>query len=232
MPPAVGQSVHVGVDVVSGFRYGVRMPRLGRAKTDAAELAQIAGECGFSVVTLRDLEATTGNVLNAIRRAAAELRRDDTFVLTFSGHGLAADTREGFQQSWVLYDDVLVRYGNDGLDAALAEFEAGVRVLVIANCCFAAGSLGRTPPTPAIRASVVRIAACRAREVAFDSCEPDGPSPFIASFKRALSSRAGSGFFPFFDSLYASRHDGMTPQIEVGSPRSEAFLAAGPFRLA
>jgi hypothetical protein len=228
----IGRSVHLGVDVVSGFRYGNRVSPLQRANVDATELGRIAARRGFSVTALRNSRATTDNLLDAIRRAAAELRRDDTFVLTFSGHGLAAETHNGFQQSWCLFDDVLVRYGPDGLDAALTQFEDGVRVMIIANCCFAATGVGRTPPTPPIRAHVVRIASCRSRELALDTWEPDGPSPFVTAFKSALRSRTTSGFFPFFDRLRENRCGGMMPQIEVGKPRSEAFLEAGPFRLA
>lgn len=231
MRHAIGRSVHIGLDAVSGFRYGVRARPLMRAKTDTAELAQIASAGGFSALTLRDGEATKRNVLDAIACGAAELHSGDTFALTFSGHGLAAVTSAGFQQSWCLFDDVMVRYGDRGLDAALAQFREGVRVMVIANCCFAATGIGPTPDTPAVRAYVVRIASCMSGQVALDTSDDGGPSPFVASFKAALRANGAPGFFDVYERLRARRHPAMLPHIEIGDPRSESFLAAGPFKL-
>lgn len=226
-----GHSVHIGLDVVSGFRYGARLRPLERACRDAAELARVSKRRGFSALTLHDERATGANVRAVIGDAARTLRRNDTFVLTFSGHGISVQTLAGFQQSWCLFDNALVRFGPDGLDAQLAKFRAGVRILIVANCCFAAANGTSSLPTPPIRAHVVRLASCRTNEPAFDTSDEDGPSPFVVSLKAALRARAEPGFFPFYDRLNGNRHPAMRPHLEIGHPRSESFLATGPFRL-
>lgn len=228
----IGHSLHIGLDAVSGFRYGVRLRPLASAARDAAELARISKRRGFSARVLRDAQATRANVHAAIEDAVRGLRRNDTFVLSFNGHGLAVQTHAGFQQSWCLFDGAIVRFGQDGLDAALAKFRAGVRILIIANCCFAAPGSRSTIRTPPARAHIVRLASCRTNEPAFDTSDEGGPSPFVASLKQALRSRAERGFFPFYERLNAIRHPAMRPHLEIGIPRSDAFLATGPFRLA
>jgi Caspase domain len=216
--------VHIGVDVVSSFRYGGGMAQLKRACIDMRQLARLASRRGFSVVALGNERATVSTVRQAVMSAVRELRAGDAFVLTFSGHGVGAHTAGIHQQAWCLFDDTLLRYGENGLDALLAQFRRGVRILVVANCCFAAASGARTPPTPPIRAHVVRIAASSARDLAYEHADEKQPSPFVTAFKNALRGRGD--VFQFIERLGESYG---SPRLEINGPRSESFLAGGPF---
>lgn len=226
---SVARSLHVGVDVVSSFRYGRRLTALSSSKIDAREFARVAAGRGYSAVTLVDDDATIAKVSDAIAAAARALRRGDSFVLTYSGHGMAGDTPAGFQQSWCLYDETLVRYGGEGLDALLAKFRSGVRILIVANCCYSGARGARTPRTPPIRANVIRLSASTSREVSFDRPDGRGPSPFIARILGELNSSNDGGFPTFVERLASGLP--ATPQLEIAGTRDEAFLRLGPFRL-
>lgn len=205
--------------------YGRRLRALNAGKVDAHALARAAAGRAYAATVLTDTEATTANVSNAIAAAARVLTAGDTFLLAFNGHGLAADTPFGFQQSWCLFDQGLLRFGDDGLDAQLAQFGPGVRVLVVANCCHSGALAGRKPPTPEIRAHVVRIAACGAAELALDMPDTSCPSPFARSFIDAVGKPGDGGIFSMFDRI--EKNAGGLPQLEIGNPRSEEFLRDG-----
>ena len=215
-----GLSLHVGVADVSWFRYGNRLRRLNGPLYDAGALAGVAAEGGFSAATLSNNDATGERLRAALSEAARRLATGDSFLLTYSGHGLAGRTREGFQQSWCLFDAPFFRFGEEGLDAMLSAFVPGVRVTVLANCCHSGVDDGAWV-TPPIHAEVIRLSACRANEVTFDSRGPS-PSPFIRQVLAA--SRADGGFDGFFARLG-------TGVIERSANCSAGFLAAGPFRL-
>jgi hypothetical protein len=185
----------------------------------------VARARGFTTKVLANQDATSACVREEIVSAARLLRAGDTFLLAFNGHGLAGDTPYGFQQSWCLHDEPLVRFGNDGLDAQLALFHAGVRVLVIANCCHSGIHRGRTRPTPEVRAHVVRISACAAADVALDWPDASRPSPFANSLIKAARECGDRGLLRLFDRIAETA--GGLPQLEIGDPRSEEFLRDG-----
>ena len=186
----------IGVAELCIFRYGRRFRSLPSAPCDARELARAAETRGFVARTLIDDEATTEDARAAICVAARELRDDDSFVLSFSGHGLASAMPEGFQQSWYLFDGPLPRFGFDGLDALLATFEAGVQITIVANCCGAARGAEPAVETPPIRADVVRIAACGAAEITLASPDAERPSEFV---RRVLDELESGGDFGGFE---------------------------------
>lgn len=220
----IRHAVSIGVDVVSSFGYGRRLRTLHAAAGDARALALVARARGFTTNVLANQDATSAHVREEIVSAAALLRGGDTFLLAFNGHGLAGDTPYGFQQSWCLHDEPLVRFGKEGLDALLARFRAGVRVLVIANCCHSGIHRGRTRPTPAVHAHVVRISACAAADIALDWPDDSRPSPFANSFIHAAR-RDEDGLLGLFARIAATA--GGLPQLEIGEPRSEEFLRDG-----
>jgi hypothetical protein len=217
--------VSIGVDVVSSFGYGRRLRPLNAAAVDARLVEQYTASCGLPTQLLVNGAATTTNVREAIAAAARQLSAGDRFLLAFNGHGLAGEGPSGFQQSWCLYDQPLVRFGDDGLDAQLALFRAGVRVLVVANCCHSGVEHGPTLPTPRIRAHVVRFAACNAADIALDWSDATRPSPFAKSFVDAVRRGCDGGIVGLFARI--ARTCGGLPQLEIGEPRSEAFLADG-----
>lgn len=192
---------------------------------DSEALGRMAAGRNFATTVLANAEATTRNVCAAMASAAASLVAGDTFLLAFSGHGVAAETPFGFQQSWCLYDTALVRFGHDGLDAQFAAFAPGVRVLLIANCCHSGARFGATLPTPPIQAHVVRFAACASGEISLDSLAAGRLSPFAESFIAAAGEQERGDIFALFERLTKGAH--ALPQLEIGNPRSEEFLRDG-----
>lgn len=190
----IRRSLHLGVGAGSRFRYGTTLSPLQSPVLDAKELARVAAGIGFSAATLTGVEATTVRTRELLSQAASGLRDGDTFLLTFSGHGLAAIDIFGFQQSWCLYDKPLVRFGPKGLDALLATFRAGVRIVIVANCCHATAGDHAPRPTPAIAANVVRIGAVGFGEMAFESGDAEIVSPFV---RRVIDAIEAHGFEPF-----------------------------------
>jgi hypothetical protein len=82
-------------------------------------------------------DATRIHVIQAIKRAATSLQAGDIFMLYYSGHGgqlpdLNEDEEDALDETWCLYDGQLV---DDELHACLADFAAGVRVLVLSDSC-------------------------------------------------------------------------------------------------
>lgn len=222
-----GRSLNVAAGSVSSFRWGTRLRPIPSAASDASALASLAASRSFDTVTLIDREARFDAVRHEISRAAADLSAGDTFVLTFSGHGLAGKRRGIFQQSWCLHDDPLMRFGDDGLDAMLAAFAPGVRIFVVANCCHSGAPDGPTPLTPNVRAHLVRLNACGIGYTTNGS-ETATESPFVSRIMDAASS---TGNFDSFFRALVSSSNGSKPQLEVPEPRDDRFLSDGPFRV-
>lgn len=218
-----GRCLNVAAGAVSSLRWGTRLRPLPAAAADADAFARLAAAREFESVTLSDQHAGLDAVCAAIRAAAETLTAGDTFVLTFNGHGLAGTRRGLRQQSWCLFDGPLMRFGENGLDALLASFAPGVRIFVIANCCHSGTPSGPTLPTPAPRAHVVRLSVCGAGDITI-AMDESTISTFAA---RVL---AAAAFPRDFESFFAAIDD-PGAQLEIHDPRSESFLADGPFRL-
>jgi hypothetical protein len=224
-----GRSLHIGLDFASSQRWGRLAPPLPSPAGDAKAFAGVAAARKFAVTTLVNEQATLGAVRGAIADAARELRDGDSFVLTFSGHGLAATTRTGFQQSWCLFDDAWARFDRSGLDAALTRFASGVRILIVVNCCFA------SPPRDAIvrrrfvHRNLVRIGSSTSFTIASSSRQQ--LSPFVRRFIDVLAANDYHGFHGFFRELTFRPIAPMMPKIEIAPRCSKEFLRVGPFRL-
>lgn len=225
-PSPIRRSLSIGLNVVSTLRYGRGVRPLESPVLDAQTFARAATARSYLAALLLDHDATFANVLHAIHEAAEALGSADTFVLTFSGHGLAGQTRDGFQQSWYLFDRPLLRYGSDGLDALLARFRPGVRILIVANCCHSGTNAGPVP-TPPIRAEVIRVAACSASEIVEASADANVPSPFIRRFLAELPGRVHGGFPGLIERLQCDSLS--APQLEINDRTTEDFLYGRPF---
>jgi len=224
-----GRSLHVGLDVASSHRWGRLAPPLPSPAGDAKAFARVAAARGFAAATLVNEQATHAAVRGAIADAARELRDGDSFVLTFSGHGLAATTRTGFQQSWCLFDDALARFGANGLDAALTRFASGVRILIVVNCCFASPPRDAVAGRRSAHRDLVRIGS--STSFAFASSSRQHLSPFVRRFIDVLDASDYHGFQGFFRELTFQPIAPMTPKLEIAPHCSPNFLRAGPFRL-
>ena len=134
---ANGISVHIGVNDVDADHYGGWSSPLKACENDANDMHALAKGVGFSSRLLVAAEATRGAVTDAIKTAASELVAGDIFFLTFAGHGgqlkdMDGDEADGKDETWVLYDGQLL---DDELNVLWAEFDPGVRVLVLSDSC-------------------------------------------------------------------------------------------------
>ncbi|NNE60025.1 MAG: caspase family protein [Woeseia sp.] len=160
-----GISVHIGINEVDPYKYPLSPYRRGgkyavlsddyhpvdfdcdfwvgwrgslsSCELDADNMYALAKKQKFKAKRLKTKQATTDNVINAIRGAAKELQAGDTFLMTYSGHGaqvedLSGDERDGEDETWCLYDRMFL---DDEQCELYAEFRRGVKILVLSDCC-------------------------------------------------------------------------------------------------
>lgn len=132
-PTAVhsGVSLHVGVDRTDPGHYGALRPLRG-AERDARSMAQLAEAQAFERrAVLVGAAATIEAVRREIARAAGRLRAGDTFLFTFAGYGGAIwdlQAPDRVARTLCLHDQQLLV---SLLEADLARFRAGVRIIVV-----------------------------------------------------------------------------------------------------
>jgi hypothetical protein len=134
-----GISIHIGVNHPAGNH-----ERLTRSEDTAWKLAELSCQAGYRAIhVLRGAEATRDAVGALLDGAARALRPGYTLFVSFSGHGSRVpdthgDEIDGWDETWCLHDAALV-------DDELVEFwrllAPGSRALVVADCCFAGGSI-------------------------------------------------------------------------------------------
>jgi len=154
---AIGASLHIGVNVVSGANYEGWTGPLAACEFDANDMAAVAKAQGIVPKVLLTRKATRANVLKGLRAASKRLKSGDLFLLTYSGHGGQVDDISGeeddkLDETWCLYDSQLI---DDELYLELSRFAKGVRVLVLSDSCHsgtvtraalpASGATGRRP---------------------------------------------------------------------------------------
>ncbi len=157
-----GISLHIGLNTLNPQEYRGTSDLRG-CENDAIAMQSIADSQGFTSSLLLSKEATTRNVVIAIKQAVGSLQAGDTFLMTYSGHGgqvwdqsLDESATEGVSlQGWdtagkpimwgeggkdetlCLYDRM---YWDDELNRQLAQFASGVKIVMVADCCHAASN--------------------------------------------------------------------------------------------
>lgn len=129
-----GISVHVGVKRFFPAEYK-DLPNTKSCAADARELERIAKERGFETILLvKGADTVVSRLADAIKTAGQNLDSGEHFLLTFSGHGMAATVGSHTYQAWCLSDARLYR---QELATLLSDefFKAGVRITIVANCC-------------------------------------------------------------------------------------------------
>lgn len=133
-------SIHIGVNDPQERCAGLPLEHSETAAWRMAELANRAGYDGLLV--LRGPEATCKAVDDAFAGAAQTLAGGDTLLITFSGHGTVVRDRNcdelGWDEAWCLHDGILL---DDKLAGFWKLFEAGVRIVVVAESCFSGDML-------------------------------------------------------------------------------------------
>ncbi|MGK0222619.1 MAG: putative caspase-like protein, partial [Limisphaerales bacterium] len=142
---AKGMALVIGVEHVDETKYRGWSGKLNCTSNDANAIAELAKEKGFSTTLLLTSDATTHGVKEGILHAASELESGDIFFMYYSGHGgstndkSADEAGDGKDETLCLYDAQLL---DDELYVLWPHFAAGVRVLVVADCCHS-GSMTR-----------------------------------------------------------------------------------------
>lgn len=133
----IARSIHFGLNCVNPEAYGGWEGPLAGCHNDARDWAAFVQVRGFNPTVFLDDHCTRDRVRTEIAAAAEELRAGDTFLLTYSGHGgqvpdINGDEQDGADETLCLYDGQLI---DDEIDRLLAEFAAGVRVIVVSDSC-------------------------------------------------------------------------------------------------
>jgi hypothetical protein len=132
-----GISLHLGVNRCSADHYRGWEGPLSSCENDVDVMLAIAKSQGFETRELKTVSATRDAVRGAILEAARTLSAGDLFLVSYSGHGgqvrdVTGEESDGKDDTWCLYDGQLL---DDELNVLLAEFAAGVRVLVLSDSC-------------------------------------------------------------------------------------------------
>lgn len=172
-------SLHIGLNNVNNRAYpGYILPTLAGCHNDSLSMQHLARLNGYQPVVMLDAKGTIQNVKNAILHAASSLKAGDSFFLTYSGHGdqvknlnPAEDNEaDGKDETWCLYDGNLV---DDVLTTLLAQFAAGVKIVVLADCCHSGTGVDTCVTMSAktdgrIPASVVFFSGCQDSQYSLD----------------------------------------------------------------
>jgi hypothetical protein len=134
---AKGMALNIGLNAVDPRHYQGWSGELNACEPDADDLAEIAGAGKFTVQKLLTKSATRNATLGAIEKAAKALKTGDMFFVSYSGHGgqvpdKTDDEPDAQDETWCLFDGQLI---DDELYMALAQFQPGVRILVLSDSC-------------------------------------------------------------------------------------------------
>lgn len=143
--PNRGVSLNIGLNSVDPSHYAGWSGPLTACEADAEDMALIAKSQGFQTKQLLTKQATRKNVLNAMHEAAKTLKKGDTFLLSYSGHGgqlpdTNHDEDDALDETWCLYDGELI---DDEIYVAMNRFADGVRVAMFSDSCHS-GTVSRT----------------------------------------------------------------------------------------
>lgn len=132
-----GMSLHIGLNYVDPEHYDDWNGELSAAEKDAEDMFSIAQSQGLVPLKLLRAEATRDAVISEISNAAKKLKKNDLFVITYSGHGgqipdINSDEEDQMDETWCLYDGELL---DDELSALWLTFSKGVHIFVISDSC-------------------------------------------------------------------------------------------------
>jgi hypothetical protein len=140
-----GISLNIGLNSVDPGHYAGWSGDLLACEADADDMALIAQSRGFQTKKLLTKQATRKNVLNLVGQAAKTLKKGDTFLFSYSGHGgqlpdRNSDEDDALDETWCLYDGELI---DDEIYVMLNKFQEGVRVFMLSDSCHS-GTVSKT----------------------------------------------------------------------------------------
>ena len=137
-----GFSLHIGVNRLSRHRFKKRVGTLHSPENDARAMAAIAAEKGYeNIKVLMGKRATKDAYYHSLHEYASKLKSGDLFLMTYSGHGTKVDDLSGEEkdhkdEAFCLYNDIVI---DDDLLHSMEQFEEGVRLVLIMDCCYSEG---------------------------------------------------------------------------------------------
>ena len=166
-------SLHIGLNSVDPSGYDGWDGTLRACENDARDMASISKSLGYSSTVLLTTAATARKVVAAITKVAGAMQAGDIFWLTYSGHGGQVPDRNGdeatadageigetadrYDETWVLYDRMLV---DDELWALWSLFPAKSRIVMLSDSCHS-GTVAKAPVGPGNPAVRKRAVASR-----------------------------------------------------------------------
>ncbi len=108
---------------------------------DANDWAATLADRGFAVTKLLDSQATKAAMMAAMSGLIGKAAKNDTLVITFSGHGtympdLDGDEADGFDEALCTYDiSTNGPINDDEIKTLFANRKAGVSILLVADSC-------------------------------------------------------------------------------------------------
>jgi hypothetical protein len=187
---ARGLSIHIGVNRIDPAHYGTAGVLHG-CENDARAMEALARAQGFEPRMLLTTDATSAQVLAALRDAASRLRTGDILLLTYAGHGaqvpdLDDEAEDRQDETWCLYDRMVL---DDELYAAWGQFAAGVRIAVLSDSCHS-GTVTRHLVRETSIVKEMYYASLAAPAPARDVGEAGGVRAFLASLPLPRSAAA------------------------------------------
>jgi hypothetical protein len=220
----VGISLHVGVNQTDPFKLGAgAFPTLFGCDLAARAMEGITRVRGFRRrLTLVDGAATRQAVVTWLQAAAATSRAGDLVMITFAGHGARIRDDRPVARGMVLAD---AKLRDDDLQAELVRFRAGVRVVVIGDCCFSGGLVTAARATVA---DVLLLSATSETDLAPGSPDPNTLPPFTARLVGGWNRKHGD-----FPGGYRELHADIRGRATLNSDqvRTAGFLLQQPFSI-
>ncbi|HEU0055176.1 MAG TPA: caspase family protein [Longimicrobium sp.] len=127
-------------------RISLDLPELKLPEKNAQRFAGLiqSARYGYQVAQplLLGSMATIGAWKKAVKDAVAGLQQDDVLLLFFSGHGYQASEVDlcpdgGTNEYWCFFTEKLL---DNEIGAVLESIPSGLRVFVVADCCYATGT--------------------------------------------------------------------------------------------
>ncbi|MEO1513759.1 MAG: caspase family protein [Bacteroidota bacterium] len=101
---------------------------------------------------MEDYQALHDDVARKLRLMARSLKAGDVFTFYFTGHGESLKNfafydfnrseQDGTDEGIVLYDEIMI---DDTIHALLSEFQAGVQIFMMMDCCHAGSMYALSP---------------------------------------------------------------------------------------
>lgn len=104
---------------------------------DLKNMRQILSSQSYEITELRDKDATSKGMLDAIARIGSKIAPNDHFVFYYSGHGNQVedkncDEKSGFDQAYVTYDDYTI---DDSIQVKLIKHFAKTKNVMVIDAC-------------------------------------------------------------------------------------------------